>query len=143
MSRRATVATWCASHPGAPATVKQQLAAVRTLFDWLVLGAIVPLNPTTGVRGPRVVARMGTTPVLELEDARSLFESIDIESVLGLRDRAVLGVMTFAFARVSSVVAMSRGDYHARGRERWIRLGEGEGRRELPAHPRACAYVDA
>ena len=138
-----TVAAWRESHPGAPATVKQQLAAVRSLFDWLVIGDVVPVNPASSVRGPRIVGRTGKTPVLELDDARSLFDSIDVDSVMGLRDRAVLGVMTFAFARVSSVVEMCVGDYYSQGRERWFRLGEGPDRlRELPAHPRAREYVD-
>ena len=34
-------------------SVKQQLAAVRMLFDWLVIGQVVPTNPAAAVRGPK------------------------------------------------------------------------------------------
>ena len=46
-------------------SVKQQLAAVRMLFDWLVVGQIVPANPASAVRGPKHVVKTGKTPVLE------------------------------------------------------------------------------
>jgi site-specific recombinase XerC len=49
---------------GAPG-VKQQLAAVRMLFDWLITGQIVPMNPAVAVRGPKHVVKTGKTPVLE------------------------------------------------------------------------------
>jgi len=45
--------------------VKQQLAAVRMLFDWLITGQIVPANPASAVRGPKHVVKTGKTPVLE------------------------------------------------------------------------------
>jgi site-specific recombinase XerD len=38
-------------------SVKQQLAAVRMLFDRLVVGQIVPMNPAAAVRGPKHVVR--------------------------------------------------------------------------------------
>jgi site-specific recombinase XerD len=46
---------------GAPG-VKQQLAAVRMLFDWLVIGQIVPMNPAAAVRGPKHVVKTGKPP---------------------------------------------------------------------------------
>jgi hypothetical protein len=51
---------------GAPG-VKQQLATVRMLFDWLITGQIVPMNPAAAVRGPKHVVKTGKTPVLEGE----------------------------------------------------------------------------
>ena len=60
----------------APATVKQHLAALRVLFDWLVTGQILPLNPAHAVRGPRYSLKTGKTPVLTAEEARSLLDSI-------------------------------------------------------------------
>ena len=49
---------------GAPG-VKQQLAAVRMLFDWLITGQVVPTNPAAAVRGPKYVVTTGKTPVLD------------------------------------------------------------------------------
>src|SRR5215213_6297660 len=79
-------------------TVKQHLAAIRHLFDWLVVGHVLAVNPAHAVRGPKYVVRRGKTPVLSEEQARRLIESIDTSTVVGLRDRALIGVMTYAFA---------------------------------------------
>jgi integrase/recombinase XerD len=87
-------------------TVKQHLAAIRMLFDWLVTGQIVATNPAHVVRGPKHVVKTGETTVLDTEQARLLLDSIDTSTVVGLRDRALISVMTFAFARIGAVVAM-------------------------------------
>src|SRR3954468_7443969 len=83
-------------------TVKQHLAAVRMLFDWLVVGQVLATNPAHAVRGPKHVVRLGKTPVLTEEQARRLIESIDTSTMVGLRDRALIGVMIYAFARIGS-----------------------------------------
>src|SRR5882762_2697857 len=88
-------------HAMAKPTVKQHLAAIRMLFDWLVVGQVLATNPAHSVRGPKHVVRRGKTPVLTAEEARQLLDSIDVSTVVGLRDRALIGVMTFAFARRS------------------------------------------
>jgi integrase/recombinase XerD len=72
-------------------SVKQHLAAVRMLFDWLVVGQVVRRNPASVVRGPRYVVKRGKTPVLSPEEARQLFDSIPVDTVVGLRDRALIG----------------------------------------------------
>src|SRR5215213_11417198 len=61
----------------APQTVKQHLAAIRMLFDWLVTGQIVPFNPAASVRGPRYSIKKGKTPVLSAQETRKLLDSID------------------------------------------------------------------
>lgn len=71
-----TVATLPLSPPAIVA-IKQHLAAIRMLMDWLVIGQILPSNPAASVRGPRHVVKRGKTPVLEAEDARRLLDSID------------------------------------------------------------------
>jgi len=93
-------------------TVKQHLAAIRMLFDWLVTGQVVATNPAHSVRGPKNVVKTGKTTVLTGEQARELLDSIDISTVVGLRDRALISVMTFAFARIGAVVAMRVEDYY-------------------------------
>jgi site-specific recombinase XerD len=81
-------------------TVEQHLAAIRMLFDWLVTGQVVATNPAHSVRGPKHVVKTGKTTVLDAEQARLLLDSIDTSTVVGLRDRALISVMTFAFARI-------------------------------------------
>src|SRR3954454_21171342 len=124
-------------------TAKQHLAAIRMLFDWLVVGQVLATNPAHAVRGPKHVVRRGRTPVLNEEQARRLIESIDTSTLVGLRDRALIGVMTYAFARIGAVVAMRVDDYYPNGKRWWVRLHEKGGKRhEMPAHHKLEAFVD-
>jgi len=68
-------------------SVKQHLAGPRMLFDWLVVGGAMEVNPAHAVRGPKYSSRKGKTPVLDREEARALLESIDTGTLTGLRDR--------------------------------------------------------
>jgi site-specific recombinase XerD len=125
-------------------TVKQHLAAIRMLFDWLVVGQVLATNPAHAVRGPKHVVRRGKTPVLTEDEARHLIESIDTSTLVGLRDRALIAVMTYAFARIGAVVGMHVEDYYPEGKRWWVRLHEKGGKRhEMPAHHKLEAYLDA
>lgn len=125
-------------------SVKQHLAAVRMLFDWLVTGQVVPTNPAHSVRGPRYVVKRGKTPVLTTEETRSLLDSIETHSIVGLRDRALIGTMVYSFARVGAVLSMKVEDYYPQGKRWWLRLHEKGGKRhEVPAHHLLEEYLDA
>ena len=125
-------------------TVKQHLAAIRMLFDWLVTGQIVPMSPASSVRGPKHVVRVGKTPVLSADEARALLDSIDVSSVIGLRDRAIIGLMVYSFARVSATMKMRVDDYYQQGKRWWVRLHEKGGKRhQVPTHHLAEEYLDA
>ena len=87
-------------------SVKHHLAAIRMLFGWLMTGQMLATNPAHAVCGPKHVVKRGKTPVLTTDQDRKLLDSIDISTLIGLRDRALIGVMTYAFARVGAVVAM-------------------------------------
>lgn len=138
------VAAYVEQHPGSPPTVKQHLAAIRMLFDWLVVGQVIPMNPAASVRGPKYVVKRGKTPVMSSGDARALLDSIDVSHVVGLRDRALIGAMVFSFARVGAVVGMKVEDYYQNGKRWWIRLHEKGGKfHEVPAHHNLEAYLDA
>jgi site-specific recombinase XerD len=81
--------------------------------------------------------------VLTTDQARVLIESIDTSTLVGLRDRALIGVMTYAFARVGAVVSMRVEDYFANGKRWWGRLHEKGGKRhEMPAHHKLEAFLD-
>lgn len=138
------VAGYIEQHKASPPTVKQHLAAIRMLFDWLVTGQVVPNNPATSVRGPKHVVKRGKTPVLTADEARKLLDSIETSTVVGLRDRAVIGVMVYSFARISATVSMKVDDFYAEGKRWWLRLHEKGGKRhEVPAHHNADEYLDA
>jgi site-specific recombinase XerD len=126
-----------------PPTVKQHLAATRMLFDWLVVRQVVEMNPAAAVRGPRHVVRRGKTPVLEADEARTLLESIDVSTLVGLRDRALIALLIYTFARVSAAIGMDVEDYYVQGRRSWVRLQEKGGKRhDMPAHHLLETYMD-
>ena len=105
------------------------------LFDWLVTGQIVPFNPAASVRGLKHVVKKGKTPVLSVAEAKELIESIPTDTLVGLRDRAIMGVMLYSFARVSAVCGLKVKDFFSQGRRAWFRLHEKGGKYyEVPAH---------
>ncbi len=125
-------------------TVKQHLACLRMLFDWLVTGQVLPSNPAHSVRGPRHSVSKGATAVISSEEARELLDSIDTSHVVGLRDRALLAVMAFSFARVSAVIGLKVEDYYPQKKRWWLRLREKNGKvNEMPCHHKLETYLDA
>lgn len=126
-----------------PQTVKQHLATIRMLFDWLVIGQSLPFNPASSVRGPRYSYKQGKTPVLPVDEMRQFLERIDTSNLIGLRDRALIGLMVYSFARVSAVVGMKVKDYYAKGKRHFIGLNEKGGKyHEVPVHHKAEDFLD-
>jgi site-specific recombinase XerD len=124
-------------------TVKQRLAALRMLFGWLVTGQVIPMNPAHAVRGPKHSAKEGKTPVLAADEARQLLDSIETDTLIGQRDRALIGLMVYTFARVGAALKMQVGDYFVQGRRGWVRLHEKGGKlHSLPCHHNLEAWLD-
>ena len=84
------------------------------------------MNPAAAVRGPKHVVTKGVTPVLSPPEARKLLETIDTGALAGLRNRALLSVLLYSFARVSAVLGMRCQDYF------------GQGSRGLPREASGC-----
>lgn len=125
-------------------TVKLHLAAIRMLFDYLVTGQVISVNPAASVRGPKHVVKIGKTPVLSAAETRQLLDSIDTSTAAGLRDRALIGLLVFSFARVTAAAAMNVEDCFQQGRRMWFRLKEKGGKQhDVPAHHNAEEYIDA
>ena len=125
-------------------TAKQKLAAIRMLFDWLVTGQIVPTNPASSVRGPKHIVKVGKTAILDPAEARALLDSIDVTTQAGLRDRALIGLMVYSFARVGAALAMKVEDVYVQNRRLWVRLHEKGGKRhEMPCHHNLETYLHA
>lgn len=140
------VATWVElqGQSLAAPSVKQRLAALRHLFDWLVTGQVVPVNPAAAVRGPSHIVRQGKTPVLEPEEARALLDSIDATMPVGLRDRALIALMVYSFARIGAALAMKVEDVFVQNRRLWVRLREKGGKAHaLPCHHSLEEYLTA
>jgi len=140
------VATWIevSSLVLAAPSVKQRLAALRHLFDWLVNGQVVPINPAHTVRGPRHVVTSGQTSVLDPAEARMLLDSIDVSTHAGLRDRALIGLMIYSFARIGAALGMAVEDIYTQNRRLWVRLREKGGKRHaMPCHHNLEEYLTA
>src|SRR5437868_7096562 len=140
------VATWieASTRELAAPSVKQRLAALRHLFDWLVNGQVVPVNPAHTVRGPRHVVTSGQTPVLDPSEARALLDSIDVSTHAGLRDRALIGLMVYSFARIGAALGMAVDDVHIQNRRLWVRQREKGGKQHsMPCHHKLEEYLVA
>ena len=132
----------------APSTVKQHLAAIRRLFDYLLVVGVGPkINPATAVRGPRIRQTEGKTPILYEDDARAFLAAFG-DDLVSLRDAALVSVMLYSFGRVSAVVGMDLRDFResVEGAEFVLREKGGKDR-VIPAHHRAAErvqrYIDA
>jgi integrase/recombinase XerD len=139
-------------------TVKQHLAAIRKLFDYLIVGQVINQNPAAPVRGPTHIVKKGKTPVLLADEAKQLLDSIRIvkkvrspggstaekPSLVGLRDRALIALLIYSFARISAALEMNVGDYYPQGKRWWVRLHEKGGKEhDMPAHHLLEHYLDA
>lgn len=124
-------------------SVKQHLAAIRMLFDWLVTGQVISINPAHAVRGPKHSVKKGKTSVLSTDEMRTLLDSIDASSLIGCRDRALIALMGYTFARVGAVIGLKVEDYYIQKRRGWIRLHEKGGKvTELPCHHTLEQFLD-
>jgi site-specific recombinase XerD len=125
-------------------TAKLRLAAIRRLFDWLVVGQVMAHNPASSVRGPSHIVKRGKTPVLAPDEARQLLDSIDTTTPAGLRDRALIGLMVFSFARIGAALGMKIEDAYTQNRRLWLRLHEKGGKvHEMPCHHALEDYLHA
>jgi integrase/recombinase XerD len=155
------VAAYIETKPLKPPSIKQHLAALRGLFNWLVIKQVVPDNPALFVKGPKFSRKIGVTPIMEAKEVRLLLDSIpitrrikiprkhggghkEVADIKGLRDRAAIAIMGYTFARVSAVVGLNRGDYRLEGKRARLRLLEKGNKEQLVwLHHEAEAYLDA
>jgi site-specific recombinase XerD len=155
------LAAYIESKPMTAPSIKQHLAALRGLFNWLVIKQAVPDNPALFVKGPRFSRQTGVTPILEPDQMRKLLDSIPITRTIkiprkhggghrestdikGLRDRAVIAIMAYTFARLTAVLRLQRGDYTLQGKRARLQLLEkGNKEKIVWLHHQAEAYLDA
>ncbi|MBL0352129.1 MAG: tyrosine-type recombinase/integrase [Candidatus Dechloromonas phosphoritropha] len=125
-------------------SVKLHLAGLRMLFDWLVIGQVIAANPASSVRAPKHSVKKGKAPVLGADEARALLDGIDTNKAVGLRDRALIALMVYTFARVGAAVGMKVQDVYVQGRRTWVRLHEKGGKQhEMPCHHNLDEYLHA
>lgn len=139
----AHIAHYIETFPGSVPSSKQALAAIRMLFDWLVVRQVIPSNPAAPVKGAKHIVHSGKTPVLNRDELKQLFDSIDTTTLTGLRDKGLLASMFYSFARISALLSMNVADYFPKGKRYWFRLREKGGRHhEIPVHHLAEEAID-
>jgi integrase/recombinase XerD len=136
------VGSYLDSIPGTIPTKKQHLAALRGFFDALVRRHVVFLNPALSVKAERYTVIEGKTPEITIEHARTLLRSIrvsyetktgEVPNPVGLRDRAVIGVLIYTAARIGAVASLKRGSLTHDGSQWTLRFAEKGGKsREIP-----------
>jgi integrase len=126
-----------------PHTRRAYYRAAEEFLSWCA-GVGVPVNPAHTVRGPRHVVTCGQTPVLDPAEARALLDSIDVSTHAGLRDRALIGLMVYSFARIGAALGMAVEDVYTQNRRLWVRLREkGGARHAMPCHHNLDEYLVA
>ena len=125
-----------------PTTVRRRLAALSSLFGHLVKFGVVEMNPVRDVERPAVNRREGMTLAFSQKQARNILDAPKEDTVLGLRDRAMLSVGLQVGFRRSEIAGLKVGDFHVnRGYDalRVVRKGGKKG--ALAIHPQAAQRI--
>ncbi len=85
-------------------TIKQHMAAIRMLFFWLTEKGVLAVNPAREVKTERYSRTEGKTPAFVDGEVQKLLNGIQTSTHTGLRDRALLGVLAYTFARIGAAV---------------------------------------
>ena len=124
-------------------SVNLHLAAIKRFFAFLVTGGVLRRLLAVEVKGPTFSRREGATPVTSPENVRRLLASLPTDSVVGLRDRALIGNMLFTTARIGAALACKVGDYYADGFGRMLCLHEKGGKEHrVPVHHELVEYLE-
>src|SRR6201995_1563713 len=119
----------------APPTVKQHMAAIRMLFSWFTEKGVLAMNPAREVKTERFSRTEGKTPAFVEGEVQKLLGVIETSTHTGLRDRALLGVLAYTFARIGAVVNLKVEDFYPSGKRFLLRFKGKRRQRERP--PRA------
>jgi len=137
------VGAWLDRHTGSRSTQRQHLAAVRLLFDHLIMRGVVEYNPAARAKPPRLVRETSHTPVFEEAEIVTFLESINVNSVKDIRDKAIFCVLLYSWCRVSALIKLTVADYYERAGQRWLRFQEKRGKEhEVPVHSKAKEAID-
>ena len=133
------VAAWrddLRQHDATNSTIRRKLTALRSLFSYLQVYGYTGANPAHGkfVKAP-AAPRDGKTVGLSPHDCRRLLDAPNRDSPLGIRDRAILGVLAYSACRVGELVQLSVGDFKTTGDHRVLLIyGKGGKERTVPLH---------
>src|SRR5690349_211892 len=124
-------------------SVALHLAAIKRLFAFLVTGGTLKRSPAVEVKGPTFSRRIGATPVTSTQEVRRLLDSLPTDSMVGLRDRALIGTLLFTAARIGAALRCRVGDYYPEGYGRMLCLQEKGGKEHrVPVHHLLVEYLE-
>jgi integrase/recombinase XerD len=126
-------------------SIRRKMTVLRSLYSYLQVYGYAGLNPAHSdfVEAP-AVARDGKTVALTPGDCRRLLDAPDHGTPVGLRDRALLGVLAYGGVRVGELCRLRVGDYKMTGAHRVLEVrGKGGKERRVPLHPEAIERLEA
>lgn len=121
-------------------SIARQLSALRTFFRFLIREGIVPTNPARAVATPKREKHLPS--VLQTSEIEVLFEQPDLQTPLGIRDRAWLELLYASGLRVSELVGIDLDDFELRARLLKVR-GKGSKERIVPFGGKASEALEA
>jgi len=131
--RPGNVGDYFRQHPGSLPTKKQHLAALRKFFNLLVERHICLLNPAAVAELERMTVVEGKTPQITPAQISQLLQTIALNKVTGLRDRAIIAVLSFTGARAGAVAKLRREDFYSVDTQFMLHFDEKGGKsREIP-----------
>jgi site-specific recombinase XerD len=129
--------------PGGPEKKKQHLAGLRRFFNLLVERHICILNPAAVAETEKLSVVEGRTPEITRKQARALLDGIDCSHVIGLRDRAIIGILMYTAARAGAVAKLDVEHYYDAGEQWMLRFRDKGGKsREIPVSHDLKTFLD-
>lgn len=113
------------------ATITRMISSLRRFHQYLRQERITEHDPSQNIETPKKVYALPKT--LTVEEVERLIEAPDIETALGLRDRAILEVLYATGLRVTELINLKLNDLHlsmgmlqtnSQGKGRVIPLGK-------------------
>ena len=128
----------------APASIRRKLSALSSLFDYLCDKNAVTHNPVNGVARPKADSNQGKTPAISDKQARTLLDAPPLDTLKGLRDRAILATFLFHGIRCDELCKLTIGDIQSRRGVLYLKVhGKGSKTRYIPAHSTAIERISA
>jgi integrase/recombinase XerD len=101
------------------------------------------MNPAREVKTERFSRTEGKTSAFVEGEVQKLLRAVETSTHTGLRDRALLGVLAYTFARIGAVVNLKVEDYYPSGKRFLLRFKEKGGKeKELPVHHKLEELLD-
>ena len=138
LSRGSVVGSASGKQVDTEATPGGRPVALRSLM----MRGVVEYNPAARAKPPRLVRESSYTPVFEEAEIVAFLDSISLESLKDIRNKAIFCVLLYSWCRVSALINLTVADYYERGGTRWLRFQEKRGKdHEVPVHSKAKDFL--